>query len=102
MNKVWEIAEPLGKKCDIQGGLVVLLNPIEYLRLRFRGWRYMEPEFVEKYHWPQKSMPVKRTVKIEQKPGKQGKAEDLPLFCGSSTKTARLNVKTAIFYMRMP
>jgi len=80
MDKVWEVAEPLGKKCDIQGGLVVLLNPIPYPRLRFRGWRYMEPEFLAKYDWPQRSMPVKRTVKIEKKPEKQVKVEDLPLF----------------------
>lgn len=80
MDKVWEIAKPLGKKCDIQGGLVVLLNPIPYPRMRFRGWRYMETEFLEKYGWPQRSMPVKRSVKIEQKPGKQVKTEDLPLF----------------------
>jgi len=82
MDKVWDVVEPMAKKCDIQGGIVVLLYPIDYPRLRFRGWRYMEPEFLTKYDWPQRSMPVKRTVKIEKKPEKQVKPEDLPLFSG--------------------
>lgn len=67
MEKVWEAAEPLSGKCDIQGGLVVLLHRIPYPRLRFRGWRYMEPEFLAGYDWPQRVLPVKRTVKIAEK-----------------------------------
>jgi len=80
MDKVWEVAEPLSKKADITGSLVILLQHIPYPRLRFRGWRYMEPQFLAGYDWPQRSLPVKRTVKIEQKPGKERTVEDLPLF----------------------
>lgn len=80
MEKVWEVAEPLSKKADITGSLVLLLQDIPYPRLRFRGWRYMEPQFLAGYDWPQRSLPVKRTVKIEHKPGKERKVEDLPLF----------------------
>ncbi len=65
MDKVWEIAEPLSDKCDIQGSLVILLHRIKYPRLRFRGWRYMETEFLKGYDWPQRTLPVQRTVKIE-------------------------------------
>ena len=83
MDKVWDVVEPMAKKCDIQGGMVILLNPIDYPRLRFRGWRYMEPEFLAKYDWPQRSLPVKRTVKIERKTEKQVAVEDLPLFKGA-------------------
>lgn len=82
MDKVWEAAEPLGKKCDIQGGLVVLLNPIPYNRLRFRGWRYMQPEDLTHYDWPQRILPVRKVVKVE---GKDKKLEDLPLFGGSKS-----------------
>ena len=82
MDKVWEVAEPLAKKADITGSIVVLLHPIPYPRMRFRGWRYMEPEFLAKYDWPQRSLPVKRTVKIEHKKEKQVAVEDLPLFSG--------------------
>jgi len=81
-SKVFEAALPLADKADIQGGLVVLLQTIPYPRLRFRGWRYMEPEFLEKYDWPQRSLPVKRTVKIEHNGKKQVTLESLPLFSG--------------------
>ena len=77
MDKSWEAAEPLGKKCDIQGGIVVLLSPIQYSRMRFRGWRYMDPADLAHYDWPQRIMPVKKVVKVE---GKAKKLEDLPLF----------------------
>lgn len=73
MDKVWEAAEPLADKCDIRGGLVVLLHRITYPRLRFRGWRYMEPEFLSGYDWPQRSLPVERTVKIEHRDPQQKK-----------------------------
>lgn len=79
MDKVWDVAEPLAKKADIKGGIVILLNPIPYPRIRFRGWRYMEPEFLAKYDWPQRSMPVTRTVKIEPKHPTQ---RSLPLLEG--------------------
>ena len=82
MTKVFEAALPLAGKADIQGAMVVLLHPIPYPRLRFRGWRYMEPEFLAKYDWPQRSLPVTRTVKIEHKEEKQVAVEDLPLFSG--------------------
>ena len=82
MDKVFEAALPLAEKADIQGSMVVLLQPIPYPRIRFRGWRYMEPEFLEKYDWPQRSLPVKRTVKIERKEKKQVAVNDLPLFSG--------------------
>ena len=82
MTKVYEAALPLAEKADIQGAMVVLLRPIPYPRLRFRGWRYMEPEFLAKYDWPQRSLPVKRTVKIEHKEKKQVAVVDLPLFSG--------------------
>jgi len=84
MDKVWEVAEPLAKKADITGRVVILLQRIPYPRVRFRGWRYMEPVFLEKYDWPQRSLPVKRTVKIEHKKEKQVKTEDLPLFRGAT------------------
>lgn len=67
MDKVLEVAEPLSGKCDIQGSIVILLHKIQYPRLRFRGWRYMEPEFLEGYGWPQKTVPVQRSVKVEHK-----------------------------------
>jgi len=82
MSKVFEAALPLAEKADIQGAIVVLLHPIPYPRMRFRGWRYMEPEFLAKYDWPQRSLPVTRTVKIEHKEKKQVAVEDLPLFSG--------------------
>jgi len=82
MSKVFEAALPLAEKADIQGEMVILLQPIPYPRLRFRGWHYMEPEFLAKYDWPQRSLPVTRTVKIEHKEKKQVSVEDLPLFSG--------------------
>ena len=82
MSKVFEAALPLAEKADIQGSMVILLRPITYPRLRFRGWRYMEPEFLAKYDWPQRSLPVKRMVKIEHKEKKQVAVESLPLFKG--------------------
>jgi hypothetical protein len=72
-------AEPLAGKADLKGDLVILLKPIPYPRMRFRGWRYMEPEFLAKYDWPQRSLPVKRSVKIEPK---QTKPKHLPLLEG--------------------
>jgi hypothetical protein len=66
-QKAFEAAEPLATKADVRGDIVVLLHPIPYPRIRFRGWRYMEPEFLAKYDWPQRSLPVKRMVKIEPK-----------------------------------
>lgn len=66
-DKVWEAAEPLSGKCDIQGGLVILLHRIPFPFLRFRGWRYMQPEWLSHYDWPQRVLPVKRTVKVEPK-----------------------------------
>lgn len=84
-SKVFEAALPLAEKADIQGAMVILLRPIPYPRVRFRGWRYMEPEFLAKYDWPQRSLPVKRTVKIEHKEKKQVAVEDLPLFSGGKT-----------------
>lgn len=83
MDKVVEAAEPLSGKVDVQGALVVLLHRIPYPRLRFRGWRYMEPEFLAKYDWPQRVLPVKRTVKIEENPKKSQRPrgrEQLSLF----------------------
>ena len=82
MTKVFEAALPLAEKADIVGGMVVLLHPIPYPRMRFRGWRYMEPEFLAKYDWPQRLLPVKRTVKVEHKEKKQVKTKDMPLFSG--------------------
>jgi len=82
MSKVFEAALPLAEKADIQGEMVILLQQIPYPRLRFRGWRYMEPEFLSKYDWPQRSLPVKRMVKIEHKEKKQVPIESLPLFKG--------------------
>jgi len=84
MTKVFEAALPLAEKADIQGGMVVLLQQITYPRLRFRGWRYMEPEFLAKYDWPQRSLPVTRKVKIEQKEKKQVATASLPLFKGGT------------------
>lgn len=84
MDKVWDVVEPLAKKADITGSIVVLLQRIPYPRVRFRGWRYMEPEFLAKYDWPQRSLPVKRTVKIEHKKEKEVKVEALPLFKGAA------------------
>ncbi len=80
MSKVFEAALPLAEKADIQGEMVILLQPIPYPRLRFRGWHYMEPEFLAKYDWPQRSLPVKRMVKIEHKEKKQVAVASLPLF----------------------
>lgn len=68
MDKVWAAAQPLAGKADILGTIVILLHRIPYPRLRFRGWRYMEPQFLAKYDWPQLVLPVKRTVKIEANP----------------------------------
>ena len=82
MTKVFEAALPLAEKADIQGSMVVLLQKIPYPRIRFRGWRYMEPEFLAKYDWPQRSLPVTRAVKFEHKEKKQVAIEDLPLFSG--------------------
>jgi hypothetical protein len=79
MDDAFKAAEPLAGKADVKGDMVVLLNPIPYPRIRFRGWRYMEPEFLAKYAWPQRSLPVKRSVKIEPK-GTKNKV--LPLFAG--------------------
>jgi len=80
ITKVFEAALPLAEKADIQGGMVILLQSIPYPRIRFRGWRYMEPEFLAKYDWPQRSLPVIRKVKIEHKESKQVALKDLPLF----------------------
>ena len=82
MDKVFEAALPLAERADIQGDMVILLQPIPYPRMRFRGWRYMEPEFLAKYDWPQRSLPVTRKVKIEHKEKKQVAVENLPLFSG--------------------
>jgi len=75
MTKVWESTLPIAEKTDIKGGLVILLGRIPYPRIRFRGWRYMEPQFLAKYEWPQRVMPVKRQVKIEH----TGLTKPLPL-----------------------
>ena len=83
MDKVWEVAEALAKKADIMGNIVVLLHRIPYPRIRLRSWRYMEPEWLAHYDWPQRSLPVKRTVKVEHKEKKQVPTEDLPLFSGA-------------------
>ncbi len=82
MDKVWEVARDLTNKADIEGSIVILLHRIPYPRLRSRGWRYMEPEFLAKYDWPQRSLPVKRTVKIEGKTTKKQRAPNgrQPLF----------------------
>lgn len=85
MDKVFEAAMPLAEKADIQGAMVVLLHPIPYPRLRFRGWRYMEPEFLAGYDWPQRSLPVTRTIKVEHKKTKQVAVADLPLFSGDKS-----------------
>ncbi len=82
MDKVWEVVEPLADKADITGSLAILMQRIPYPRLRFRGWRYMEPQFLAGYDWPQRSLPVTRTVKIEHHQAKQRKVGDLPLFAG--------------------
>ncbi len=79
MDVAFKAAEPLAGKADVKGDIVVLMNPILYPRMRFRGWRYMEPEFLAKYDWPQRSLPVKRSVKIEPKETKQ---KELPLLAG--------------------
>ncbi|KKM92845.1 hypothetical protein LCGC14_1214440 [marine sediment metagenome] len=84
MDKVFEAALPLAEKADIQGSMVVLLHPIPFPRIRFRGWHYMEPEFLAKYDWPQRSLPVTRKVKIEHKEKKQVAVEGLPLFSGGN------------------
>ncbi len=81
-SQVFEAALPLAEKADIQGSMVVLLHPIPYPRMRFRGWRYMEPEFLAKYDWPQRSLPVTRKVKIEHPGKKQVAVDALPLFSG--------------------
>ncbi len=74
----YQAAKPLAGKADVKGDMVVLMNPIPYPRFRFRGWRYMEPSFLAKYDWPQRSLPVKRSVKIEPKESKK----KLPLLAG--------------------
>ncbi len=74
MEAAVKAAEPLSDKAEVKGPLVILLQPIPYPRIRFRGWRYMEPEFLEKYAWPQRILPVKRVVRIEEKPRKPGPA----------------------------
>jgi hypothetical protein len=79
MDLAFQAAKPLAGKADVKGDLVILLNPIPYPRMRFRGWRYMEPEFLAKYDWPQRILPVKRSVKIEAKETKQ---KELPLLAG--------------------
>lgn len=79
MDLAFQAAKPLSGKVDVKGDLVILLQPIPYPRMRFRGWRYMEPEFLAKYDWPQRSLPVKRSVKFEPKETKQKK---LPLLAG--------------------
>ncbi len=86
MDKVWEVVEPLADKADITGSLAILMQRIQYPRLRFRGWRYMEPQFLAGYDWPQRSLPVKRTVKIEHTPEKERRVEALPLFSGVRTE----------------
>ncbi|KKM79329.1 hypothetical protein LCGC14_1350960 [marine sediment metagenome] len=86
MDKVWEVVEPLADKADITGSLAILMQRIRYPRLRFRGWRYMEPQFLAGYDWPQRSLPVTRTVKIEHQQGKQRKVGDLPLFSGGKVR----------------
>lgn len=73
LDKAWDVAEALYSKADIGGGLVNLLHRIPYPRRRFRGWRYMEPVFLENFGWPQRTLPphkIKRTVKVELKPRK--------------------------------
>jgi hypothetical protein len=79
VDAAMQAAEPLSGKADVKGDIVILMNPIPYPRFRFRGWRYMEPEHLAKYDWPQRSLPVKRSVKIEPKPKKQ---KELPLLEG--------------------
>ncbi len=79
MDLAFDAAKPLADKADVKGSIVILLNPIPYPRIRFRGWRYMEPQFLEKYDWPQRILPVKRSVKVEQHDGKQ---RPLPLLEG--------------------
>lgn len=79
MDLAFQAAKPLSGKVDVKGDLVILLQPIPYPRFRFRGWRYMEPCFLEKYDWPQRSLPVKRSVKIEPK---ETKKKELPLLAG--------------------
>ncbi len=85
MDAAYKAAEPLAGKADVKGDIVILMNPIIYPRLRFRGWRYMEPCFLERYDWPQRSLPVKRTVKIESK---EIKPKVLPLLDGLRTQLA--------------
>jgi hypothetical protein len=79
MDVAYQAAEPLSGKADVKGDIVVLMNPIPYPRMRFRSWRYMEPEFLAKYDWPQRSLPVKRTIKLEPK---ETKKKELPLLAG--------------------
>ena len=82
LEKAWDVAEDLYSKADIAGGLVILLNKIPYPRRRFRGWRYMEPEFLEKYNWPQRHLPVKRTIKIEKRDAPKPRKGQATLFGG--------------------
>ena len=89
ITKVFEAALPLAEKADIQGGMVILLQSIPYPRIRFRGWRYMEPEFLAKYDWPQRSLPVTRKVKIEHKESKPVALKDLPLFSDLAAREVR-------------
>ncbi|MDP2946135.1 MAG: hypothetical protein Q8N61_01620 [bacterium] len=79
MDLAFQAAKPLSGKVDVKGDMVILLQPIPYPRMRFRGWRYMEPEFLAKYDWPQRSLPVKRSVKFEPKETSNKK---LPLLAG--------------------
>jgi hypothetical protein len=79
VDVAYKAAEDLSGKADVKGDLVVLLKAIPYPRFRFRGWRYMEPEFLAKYDWPQRSLPVKRSVKVEPK---QTQPKHLPLLEG--------------------
>lgn len=79
MTALTAAADDLAGKADIKGELVILMNPIPFPLIRWRGWRYMESEWLEKYDWPQVAMPVTRTVKIESRDTKQ---KVLPLFAG--------------------
>jgi len=80
MNTLQAQVNDLAGKADIKGELVILLNPIPFPLIRWRGWRYMEPQWLAKYDWPQISMPVTRAVKVEPPNPKQ---KILPLFGGT-------------------
>ena len=79
MDLAFQAAKPLSGKVDVKGDMVVLLHPIPFPRFRFRGWRYMEPEWLAHYDWPQRVLPVKRSVKFEPK---ETKKKELPLLSG--------------------